>query len=103
MSLKQKKETTMKTTTIALALMLSMMGMTSFAEETMGEKAAATGHDAKRATKKGMHRAQEVVCMEGDAKCLAKKAGHRVEEAKDYTKDKAAEAKNAVDSDEAKK
>ena len=86
-----------------LMMMIAVLGFVGMgaahAEETIGEKATATGHDAKRAVKKGANRVKEAVCMEGDAKCLAKKGKHRLEEGGDYVKDKAGEAKNAVDSD----
>lgn len=87
----------MKTSVILSLLLVLGLGF-AHAEETMGEKAKATGHDAKRAMKKGANRVKEAVCMEGDAKCLAKKAGHRMEEGADYVKDKAVETKEAVDS-----
>ena len=82
-------------------VVLALLGFagTSFAEETMGEKAVDAGKDAKRAVKKGAHRVKEATCMKDDAKCLAEKAKHRVEEMSDATKDKAAELKNEVDSD----
>lgn len=83
----------------AIVLSLLLLAGVSYvhAEETLGEKAAATADDAKRGVKKGAHRVQEAVCAEGDAKCLAKKAAHRAEEGGDYVKDKASEGKNAVD------
>jgi hypothetical protein len=88
----------MKKTVIALALFGFLGGATiAHAEETIGEKATATGHDAKRAMKKGSHRVKEAVCAEGDMKCLKDKAANRVEEAGDATKDKAKEVKNKVD------
>jgi hypothetical protein len=86
-----------------LALVILAMGLNAFAEETMGEKAAATGNDVKREAKKVGHRTQELVCAEGDAKCLAEKAEHRATEGGDYVHDKAVEAKNAVDTDKPKK
>ncbi len=92
----------MKTAQIILTLMLAT-GLSAMAEETMAEKTEAKAHNVKRSMKKGAHRTQEAVCMEGDVKCMEKKAAHRMEEAKDYTKDKASEAKNAVDSDASKK
>lgn len=86
-----------------LMMLIAVFGFvgvgTVHAEETVGEKAVATGHDAKRAVKKGANRVKEAVCMENDAKCLAKKGKHRLQEGGDYVKDKAVEAKNAVDSD----
>jgi len=44
--------------------------------------------DAKRSTKKTVHRVEEKTCTEGDAKCAAKKVQHRGQESKDYMKDK---------------
>lgn len=67
------------------------------AEETTAEKGAAKMNDAKRAAKKGMHKAEEAVCAEGDAKCAAKKMGHKAGEAADTAKDKAKEGVNKVD------
>jgi hypothetical protein len=64
---------------------------------TVGEKTADKARDAKRATKKGVNRVKEAVCMEGDVECAAKKAKHRVEEATDATVDKAKEVKDKVD------
>lgn len=83
----------------ALALTGSVGVSNVYAAETVGEKAEAAANDAARAVKKGAHRAEEAVCAEGDAKCLAEKAKHRAQEASEYTKDKAKEAKNAVDND----
>lgn len=84
---------------LIVALALAGFAGTAYCEETIGEKAAAAGNDAARAAKKGVHRAQEAVCAESDAQCLAEKAKHRAEEGKDYTKDKAKELKNTIDSD----
>jgi hypothetical protein len=85
----------------AIILTLALVGFTgaAHAEETVGEKTAATANDAGRAVKKGAHRVQEAVCAKSDAKCLAQKAKHRGEEAMEYTGDKAKELKNTVDSD----
>lgn len=85
----------------SLIMAVALMGMTGFAycEETISEKAEAAANDASRSVKKGVHRAQEVVCTEGDVKCLSEKAKHRAEEGKDYSKDKVKELKNDVDSD----
>jgi hypothetical protein len=91
------KEKIMKAIIIALTV-LGFTGMT-FADETVKEKAQAVGQDIKRDAKKGAHRVEEAVCMAGDVECAAKKAQHRVEEGADYTKDKAKEIKNDVDSD----
>ncbi len=70
---------------------------TSYAEETVSEKATAVTKSAKRSVKKGANRVKEAVCSEGDAKCLAKKAGHRLEEGADTVKDKTQEVKDKVD------
>jgi hypothetical protein len=93
---KEKKMKIIIHTFTALAIVFS--GVAAFAEETTSEKVNANANDAKRAVKKGVHRAQEAVCMENDAKCLARKAKNRGTEAKDYVKDKANETKEAVDS-----
>ncbi len=86
--------------TIALFSFLSL----SQAEETMGEKAKATGNSAQRGMKKGMNRTAEAFCgkLTGDSKaeCLAKRAKNRVGEGTDIIQDKAGEIKNNVDSDE---
>ncbi len=75
---------------------------TVYADETVGEKAKATANDTGRAVKKGAHRVEEATCMQSDTKCLEEKAKHRAQEAGDYTKDKAKEIKNDVDSDDKK-
>lgn len=94
----------MKTTSLkAIITALTLTGLIGvnavYADETVGEKAAATGNDAARAVKKGAHRVEEATCMESDTKCLAEKAKHRAQEAGEYTKDKAKEIKNSVDGD----
>lgn len=75
----------------------------SYAEETVVEKAKVEVKAAARSAKKGANRASEYVCgtLTGDSKveCLAKKAKNRVVEAKDVVKDKAVEVKDAVDTD----
>lgn len=81
-----------------IAASVLLMSFTfAHAEETAGEKAAATGNDVKRAAKKLAHRAQETVCMKGDAKCAAEKAKNRVDEAATKVKDEAKEAKEKID------
>jgi hypothetical protein len=89
--------------TTALALMIPLAGFSGavHASESVTEKAQAAGNDAARAVKKGVHRVEEAACMQGDVKCLEEKAKHRVQEASDYTKDKAKQIKNEVDSDDA--
>ncbi len=76
--------------------------VTANAEETVSEKAQATGKSVKRSAKKGLHRTKEALCgkLTGDSKaeCLAKEAGNRIEETADSVKDKAVEIKNDVDS-----
>lgn len=85
----------------ALIIAVALLGLNGLAhsEETLGEKASAAGNDAGRSVKKGAHRVQEAVCADSDTKCLAEKAKHRAQEGTDYTKDKAKELKNDVDSD----
>jgi len=75
---------------------MSFMGA-AHAEETATEKVGTTANDAKRSVKKGMNRAKEAVCMEGDVKCAAKKAKHRATETGDVIQDKASEVKDKVD------
>ena len=80
--------------------MLTAMGILmslAHAEETVGESAKATGNTMARKMKKGAHRLQEAVCMEGDMKCAAEKGKHRIHEAGDAIGDKAKEVKNKVD------
>ncbi len=88
----------MKAIMMSLVFCLAAGVQFAHAEETMGEKAKATGKDMKRGMKKGVNNVKEAVCMEGDAKCLAKKAGNKMEEGADYAKDKAVQGKEAVDS-----
>lgn len=94
----------MKKTLLGLALALTLPSF-ALAEETMTEKAKdvasevkqdakKAGRSMKRTAKKGMHRVEEAVCMEGDLKCAAKKAGNRVEEATDATVDAMKNAKD---------
>lgn len=84
-----------------LVISLCLLGFSTavLAEETLKESATAKVHDAKRAVKKGVNRAKEAVCAEGDVKCLEKKAEHRAQEGADYVKDKAKAAADKVDSD----
>lgn len=95
---------TMTSKAIVAVVVLSGMvgGGVVYADETLGEKAAATTNDAMRATKKGAHRVEEATCMQSDTKCLEEKAKHRAQESSDYTKDKSKEVKNAMDSDDKK-
>jgi hypothetical protein len=88
-----------KTSKLLIVLILAILGLQTLAEETASEKATAKTHDARRATKKAWHRSEEAVCMKGDTKCAAEKAKHRMHEGADTVKDKASEAKNAVDTD----
>lgn len=83
---------------IFVAALIGAMGF-AHAEETMGEKAKATGRDAKHSLKKGTNRVGEKLCMDSDAECLAKKAGNRAEEAGGKVSDKAKELGNSVDKD----
>lgn len=99
----------MRSIFVALVAVFAMTSMAHAEEPTLSEKASAEMHKAKEATKeaaaeakvetkkagrkakrmakKGVHRAEEAVCMEGDMKCAAKKAGNRIEEGKDATVD----------------
>lgn len=61
---------------------------------TTSEKIAAEANDVKRDVKQGYNRMKEELC---DENCMAKKAKNRAEEAKDLSKDKAKEAKDAAD------
>jgi uncharacterized protein YpmB len=91
----------MKSIMIILICLISLP-ISSFAEETMAEKAQVNANAVKRAAKKSVHRAEEALCGnltgESKAECLANKAKHRAQEGVDVTKDKASEVKNAVDS-----
>lgn len=107
----------MKTIFVAVVAALAL-GSMAHAEETISDKASAEMQKAKETTKevaaevkveakkaarktkrvakKGLHRAEEAVCMEGDLKCAAKKAGNRMEEAKDATVDAAKDVKDEM-------
>lgn len=87
----------MKTLLISLVT-LFLAGPQTFANESLSEKAAETGRDIKRSTKKGWNRTKEAVCMEGDLECAGKKAKNRMGEGVDTVKDKTSDVKNSVDS-----
>lgn len=87
-----------KHTCLVLALAMAAPVVAS-AAESRREGTNAEANDVKRKMKKGAHRVEEAVCMEGDAKCAAKKVGNRAEEAKDATKDKAKEVRDKIDAD----
>jgi hypothetical protein len=86
-----------------LIVLCALVGVSGFsmahADQSVYEKAKVSGNDTKRAVKKAGNRIEEAVCAQGDAKCLAQKAGNRAEEGVDFVKDKAAAAKDTVDSD----
>lgn len=84
-----------------LIMIFALIGFTAavHAEETVAEKTKVMAHDAKRAMKKGAHRAEEMVCMKSDAKCMAEKAKHHASEAGDAVSDKASEIKNKMDTE----
>lgn len=84
-------------TKFILVLALATFGFAATAEESMGEKAKATGNDMKRGAKKAGNRVKEAVCAESDAECLAKKAGNRVKEGGEHVGDKAKEVKDKAD------
>jgi len=81
---------------VLLIIGLVCLAGTSFATETMGEKAQAVAKDVKRGATEKIHRLEEAACMESDAKCLALKAKNRIKETAETTKDKAVEFKNAM-------
>ncbi len=87
----------MRILTAVIAALALMNSTSAFAEETMKEKAKATGKSVKATATKAGNRVSEAVCMEGDAKCAAKKAGNRVEEGAGKVGDKASEIKENVD------
>lgn len=74
-------------------------GLTTFAEETVVEKAETavdkTTDAAKRAYRKGKDEACPIV--DGKVNCLAKKVKHKVKNASDKAKTKANEIKNEND------
>ena len=80
---------------------LAFFGMSIYqvanGDESMGEKAAATGKTVERGVKKGWNRTKEATCMAGDLECTQRKAGNRLKESKEYTLDKVDEVKNNVD------
>lgn len=108
----------MKTIIVALVAVFAMASAAHADDPTLSEKASVeiqkakevtkeaaadakveakkAGRKAKRMAKKGVHRAEEVACMEGDLKCAAKKAGNRIEEGKDATVDAAKDAKDEM-------
>jgi len=75
--------------------LVSIIG-SSFAAESIGEKAQVIAKDIKRGATEKIHRLEEAACVESDAKCLALKAENRLKEAAESTKDKAVELKNAM-------
>lgn len=82
---------------LASVLALGLMSSLAHAEETVKESAENAGHKMKHAMKKGVNRAKEAVCMEGDLKCAGKKGQHRMEETGDAIGNKAKEIKDKVD------
>ena len=82
---------------IFASLVLSTLSQISYADETVTEKVAASSNDAKRGMKKGAHRVQEALCMDGDVECAAGKVKNRIIEAGDATSDAATKVKNKID------
>ncbi|MBA2405541.1 MAG: hypothetical protein H0V66_12265 [Bdellovibrionales bacterium] len=80
-----------------LGLMVLVLSMTAFADETVSEKVVAGANSASRAVKKGAHRTSEALCMKGDLKCAGDKISNRAEEAKDATVDGAEKLENIID------
>ena len=90
----------MKLKTIVLgALLMPIFAVTRpmLAEESTVEKVETKMNDAKRSTKKKIHRVEEEKCKGTPKECQKQKAKHRTQEAKDAAKDKATEIKNKVD------
>jgi len=79
-----------------LIIGLICLAGTSFASESVGEKAQVIAKDMKRGATEKMHRLEEAACAESDAKCLSLKAKNRIKETAEATKDKAVELKNAM-------
>jgi hypothetical protein len=75
------------TSILVVGLMLAPMTF-SFANDVK-ESVKETATDAKKAVKKGAHRAQEKGCemVNGKMQCLGDKAKNRAEEVKDEVKD----------------
>ena len=69
---------------------------TSFASETMGEKANEMGQDVKKASKKSVRAVKDKTCemMNGKMECMAKKMGHKMENGADEVKDKVDDVKH---------
>ena len=82
---------------IIATLTVMAFSSTSFAEETMGEKAQVKAKDVKRSIKKGAHKTSETVCIKSDTKCMADKIENRTKEAGEVIQDKAVEVKNKID------
>jgi hypothetical protein len=88
---------------LVFALLLFGLAHSTFAEETVSEKADKNVKAAHRSVKKGIHRTTEAICgkLTGDNKvqCLAKEAKNRIEDGKDVVVDKVSEIKNKADED----
>lgn len=82
---------------IFTALVLSTLSQMAYADETVTEKVVASSNDAKRGMKKGTHRVQEALCVDGDVECTGHKVKNRIIEASDATSDAAAKVKNKID------
>jgi hypothetical protein len=78
---------------VAVALLVAVPVLA----QSAGEKAEATGNDAKRAVKKGANRVDEALCTGTKAECAAKKGKHRVTETKDAVVDGTKKAVDKVD------
>lgn len=80
-----------------IATVVALASISSFAEQTAGERTKETATDMGRGMKKGANRVKEGVCMEGDAECAAKKGKHRAEEGADKAGDKVKAIKENAD------
>lgn len=94
---------------LPLIVLCSLVSVSSFAEQTLSEKAKQelqevkedssrigrdikndtkeAGRNTERLAKKGAHRTAEVVCMKGDKKCEEQKRKHREMERQEFLED----------------
>ena len=77
------------TSILVVGLMLAPLTYSSANTSEVKESVKETATDAKKAVKKGAHRAQEKGCemVNGKMQCLGDKAKNRAEEVKDEVKD----------------
>lgn len=90
----------MKITRLICILMFTAgVGFVAHAEETVGEKAAATATKAKNTTKEIYRNSKDELCelINGQMKCVAQKVKHKAQNMTDAAGAKAKEVKNKVD------